>query len=50
VLVTAVAVVLSIRHDALFIALLGLVGGFATPVLLSTGQDHPFASSATCCC
>ena len=42
VLVTAVAVVLSIRHDALFIALLGLVGGFATPVLLSTGQDHPF--------
>lgn len=42
VLVTAVAVGLSIRHDALFIALLGLVGGFATPALLSSGEDHPF--------
>ncbi|HEX3554502.1 MAG TPA: DUF2339 domain-containing protein [Thermoanaerobaculia bacterium] len=41
VLVTAVAVGLAIRHDALFIALLGLVGGFATPALLSTGEDHP---------
>jgi len=41
VLVTAVAVGLSIHHDALFIALLGLVGGFATPALLSTGEDHP---------
>ncbi|HXU45204.1 MAG TPA: DUF2339 domain-containing protein, partial [Thermoanaerobaculia bacterium] len=41
VLVTVVAVALSIHHDSLFIALLGLVGGFATPVLLSTGQDHP---------
>lgn len=41
VLVTAVAVALSIRHDALFIALLGLLGGFATPALLSTGEDHP---------
>jgi uncharacterized membrane protein len=41
VLVTGVAVGLSIRHDALYIALLGLVGGFATPVLLSSGEDHP---------
>ncbi len=41
VLVTAVAVLLSIRRDSLFIALLGLVGGFATPVLLSTGENHP---------
>lgn len=40
-LVTAVAVLLSIRHDSLFIALLGLVGGFATPILLSTGEDRP---------
>jgi len=39
--VTAVAVLLSIRRDSLFIALLGLVGGFATPALLSTGQDRP---------
>lgn len=42
VAVAAVAVLLSIRRDSLFIALLGLVGGFATPALLSTGQDNPF--------
>ena len=40
-LVTAVAVMLSIRRDSVFIALLGLVGGFATPTLLSTGEDRP---------
>ena len=40
-LVTAVAVLLSIRRDSLFVALLGLVGGFATPALLSTGEDRP---------
>ena len=42
VLVTALAVLLAIRRDSLFIALLGLVGGFATPALLSTGQNNPF--------
>jgi hypothetical protein len=41
VLVTAVAVLLSIRRDSMFIALLGLVGGFATPALLSTGENRP---------
>jgi uncharacterized membrane protein len=40
-LVTVVACVLSIRYDALFTALLGLLGGFATPIVLSTGQDRP---------
>ena len=40
-LVTVTAVVLSIRRDSVFIALLGLVGGFSTPALLSTGQDDP---------
>ncbi len=40
-LVTVVAVLLSIRRDSVFIALLGLVGGFSTPALLSTGQDNP---------
>ncbi|RPJ56399.1 MAG: DUF2339 domain-containing protein, partial [Acidobacteria bacterium] len=39
--VTVVAVLLSIRRNSVFIALLGLVGGFATPALLSTGQDNP---------
>ena len=41
ILVTATAVLLAIRRDSIFIALLGLVGGFATPALLSTGQDRP---------
>ena len=41
--VTGVAVALAIRHDSPFIALLGLVGGFATPVLLSNGEDRPIA-------
>jgi uncharacterized membrane protein len=40
-LVTAVAVLLSIRRDSLFIAVLGLIGGFLTPAVLSTGQDNP---------
>lgn len=41
VLVTAVAVLLSIRRDSMFIALLGLLGGFSTPWLLSTGENRP---------
>ena len=40
-LVAAVAVVLSIRRDSVFISLLGLLGGFATPALLSTGENRP---------
>lgn len=40
-IVTALAAVLSIRRKSLFIAVLGLLGGFATPVLLSTGQNQP---------
>ena len=40
-LVTVLAVLLSIRHDSIFIAILGLVGGFATPALLSTGENRP---------
>ena len=42
-LVTVVAVLLSIRRDSLFIALLGLMGGFATPALLSTGENRPIS-------
>jgi len=40
-LVTAVAVLLSIRRESLFIAVLGLLGGFSTPALLSTGENRP---------
>jgi hypothetical protein len=43
IVVTAVAVLLSIRRDSLFIALLGMLGGFATPALLSTGENRPIA-------
>lgn len=40
-LVTVVAGLVAVRYDALFTAILGLLGGFATPVLLSTGVDRP---------
>ena len=41
VVVTVVACVLSVRYDAQAVAVLGLLGGFATPVMLSTGVDRP---------
>ncbi len=41
VLVTAVCCLLAVRHASLLVAVLGLVGGFATPLLLSSGQDRP---------
>ncbi len=40
-LTTAVSGLLSWRHTAREIALLGLAGGFATPLLLSSGQNNP---------
>ena len=40
-LITAVAFLLAVRLSAIVVAILGLAGGFLTPVLLSTGQDHP---------
>ncbi len=43
VVVAILAVLLSIRRDSLFIALLGLVGGFAIPALLSTGENNPIS-------
>jgi uncharacterized membrane protein len=39
-LVTATAVLLAVRLNALVVAVLGLVGGFLTPLLISTGQDN----------
>jgi len=43
VLVAVVAVLLSIRRDSIFIALLGLLGGFAVPAILSTGENRPIS-------
>src|SRR5438132_2726141 len=40
-LITAVAFLLAVRLNAILVAVLGIAGGFLTPVLLSTGQDHP---------
>src|SRR5262249_4327852 len=39
--VTAAGCGLSWRHSALVVAMLGLIGGFATPLLLSSGADRP---------
>ncbi|HKG23393.1 MAG TPA: DUF2339 domain-containing protein [Blastocatellia bacterium] len=39
-LVTTAAALLAARYDALPIAVLGLIGGFLTPILLSTGVDN----------
>jgi uncharacterized membrane protein len=41
--VTAVAFFLAVRMNAQVIVILGLLGGFLTPVLLSTGIDRPLA-------
>ena len=41
ILVTVACGALAWRHKAREVALLGLIGGFATPVLMSTGSDNP---------
>jgi uncharacterized membrane protein len=40
-LTTALSVALALRYQAPSIAILGLIGGYLTPVLLSTGEDRP---------
>jgi uncharacterized membrane protein len=40
-LITTTAFLLAIRLNALIVAILGMLGGFLTPILLSTGQDNP---------
>jgi uncharacterized membrane protein len=40
--ITAAAIALAWRHRSLVVALLGLAGGFATPLLLDTAADRPF--------
>jgi len=41
--VTAAAILLAVRLEAQVIALLGMLGGFLTPVLLSSVEDAPVA-------
>jgi len=40
-LITAVAFLLAVRLNAMVVAVLGIAGGFLTPLLLSTGEDYP---------
>src|SRR5260221_6003304 len=42
VLITVTAFLLAVRLNALVSPILGMLGGFLTPILLSTGQDNPF--------
>lgn len=39
--ITAAAFLLAVRFQSQFVALLGILGGFLTPILLSTGVDNP---------
>jgi uncharacterized membrane protein len=41
--VTCLAVALAVGYDTLPIAILAVIGGFLSPVLLSTGTNHPYA-------
>ncbi|MGH7945114.1 MAG: DUF2339 domain-containing protein [Opitutaceae bacterium] len=41
-LITAAAFILAVRLGAQVVAVLGMLGGFLTPVLLSTGRDNTF--------
>ena len=41
VLITAAGFLLAVRLNALVVAVLGMLGGFLTPILLSTGVDNP---------
>lgn len=40
-LITTTAFLLAVRLNALVVAILGMLGGFLTPILLSTGVDNP---------
>jgi uncharacterized membrane protein len=40
VMITATAVLLSLRYNSKIVAYFGLIGGFLTPVMLSTGRDN----------
>jgi uncharacterized membrane protein len=40
-LITLTAFLLALRLNAMVVAILGMLGGFLTPLLLSTGEDNP---------
>jgi uncharacterized membrane protein len=45
-LTTAAAAMLALHYDSQVVALLGLAGGYLTPVLLSTGENHMWVLAA----
>jgi uncharacterized membrane protein len=42
-LITLAAFLLAVRMRAIVVSILGIAGGFLTPILLSSGQDNPAA-------
>jgi uncharacterized membrane protein len=49
VIVTASTIVMALTQDAEILAAFALIGGFSTPVLLSTGENHEIALFAYVC-
>lgn len=43
IVITTTAITLSIRYSALSIAVIGILGGFLTPIMLSTGENRPIS-------
>lgn len=43
IVVTAFAVALAVAYNSITIEILALAGGFLSPVILSTGENHPYA-------
>lgn len=41
ILVTALGVFLSVRYNSLVLAIFSQIGGFVTPIILSTGENNP---------
>ena len=42
-LITLFAIAMAVLHNSMPIAILGQIGGFLSPILLSTGGNHPYA-------
>lgn len=43
VIITTTGITLSVRYSALSIAVIGILGGFLTPIMLSTGENRPIS-------
>jgi uncharacterized membrane protein len=41
--ITTTGITLSVRYSAIVIAVIGILGGFLTPVMLSTGENRPIS-------